>query len=77
MKLNKKDWSLLDELLAKIGFGGYYDCIEVLRMTALALCKYRVLPFEKCAKIQQNIRKEDDLQALILVIYRLAKEVIR
>lgn len=34
MKLSREDWQKLDALLSKIGFGGYYDLIELLRMTA-------------------------------------------
>lgn len=31
-KLSKEDWNQLDDLLAKHGFGGYYDLVECLKM---------------------------------------------
>lgn len=31
MKLSYKEWSLLDDLLSKHGFGGYYDLLESIK----------------------------------------------
>jgi len=33
MKLNKEEWNKLDNLLRKIGFGGYYDFLECLKIS--------------------------------------------
>jgi len=72
MKLNKKDWNELDRLLGKIGFGGYYDCIEVLRSTASKLAKDKKLTED----FQDFIREEDDLQILIVLINQLARRKV-
>jgi len=64
MKLAKEDWNQLDTLLSKMGFGGYYDCIEVLRMAATNLTEDE--------KIKHEIQREDDLVALILLIEKLS-----
>lgn len=33
-RLSRKDWDLLDDLLGRHGFGGYYDLVECLKMVA-------------------------------------------
>lgn len=33
-RLSKDDWNLLDGLLGRHGFGGYYDLVECLKMVA-------------------------------------------
>ena len=33
-RLSKDDWNLLDDLLGRHGFGGYYDLVECLKMVA-------------------------------------------
>jgi len=68
MKLNKKDWTELDRLLGKMGFGGYYDCIEVLRSATSKLAKDKKLTED----FQDFIREEDDLQVLVLLVNQLA-----
>ena len=30
-RLSKEDWSKLDEILGRHGFGGYYDLVECLK----------------------------------------------
>jgi len=65
MKLPKDQWNQLDKLLGKIGFGGYYDCIEVLRSIAIKLS-------DKNEDLIEKIREEDDLLVLILVISKLS-----
>ena len=37
MKLAYKDWELLDDLLSKHGFGGYYDLLESIKDIARGL----------------------------------------
>jgi len=65
MKLPKDEWNQLNKLLGKIGFGGYYDCIEVLRSIAIKLSN-------KNEDLIEKIREEDDLFVLILVISKLS-----
>jgi len=72
MKLNKKDWNELDRLLGKMGFGGYYDCIEVLRSAASKLAKDKKLSDD----LQDFIQEEDDLQILIVLINQLARRKV-
>lgn len=62
MKLNRTDFDLLDNLLSKIGFGSYYDCIQLLRDII-----YDIEP-----KLQCKLEKETDLFLLINLISRLA-----
>ena len=64
MRLSKSDWNRLDELLGKVGFGGYYDLIEVLKDTARNLKP----------DLSDKIRKEDDLHTLVTLIYRLSEQ---
>lgn len=33
-RLSREDWNLLDKLLGKHGWGGYYDLVEVLKNVA-------------------------------------------
>ena len=33
-RLSREDWNLLDDLLGRHGFGGYYDLVECLKMVA-------------------------------------------
>ena len=61
MKLNKTDFDLLDNLLSKVGFGSYYDCIQILRDIA-----YNIQP-----KLQCKLEKETDLFVLIKLISKL------
>jgi len=62
MKLNKKDFDILDNLLVKIGFGSYYDCIVMLRTII-----YNIEP-----KLQSKLEKETDFLKLINWISRLS-----
>ncbi|KKM79964.1 hypothetical protein LCGC14_1344700 [marine sediment metagenome] len=62
MKLNKTDFNILDDLLVKIGFGSYYDLIQMLRDIA-----YNIQPNLQC-----KLEKETDLLILIKLISKLA-----
>ena len=70
MKLNREDWNKLDDLLGKIGFGGYYDFLEVLKIGAYKLCKTQ-LKEEERKKWEYTIRKETDLKMLVHLINHL------
>lgn len=72
-RLKKKEWELFDKLLAKVGFGGYYDCIEVLRMTAINLCKTKISTLDKRNTMIEEIEKEDNFKKLILLIRYLSR----
>ncbi len=61
MKLNKIDFNALDKILSKIGFGSYYDLIQMLRDIA-----YNIEP-----KLQGKLEKETDLLKLIKLINKL------
>ncbi len=63
MKLNKTDFNILEDLLVKIGFGSYYDCIQMLRDIA-----YNIQP-----KLQRKLEKETDLLKIVNLISRLTK----
>ncbi|MFW9881474.1 MAG: hypothetical protein ACFFG0_51070 [Candidatus Thorarchaeota archaeon] len=64
MKLNKEDWNQLDNLLSKMGFGGYYDVCECLKQSILDINKITKLFKED--KIQEN----NDLYMLIKILNR-------
>lgn len=61
MKLNKEDFNVLDRLLTKMGFGSYYDCIQLLKDII-----YKIRP-----KLQCKLEKETDLYILIMLLARL------
>jgi len=63
MKLNKTDFNTLDKLLNKIGFGSYYDLIQMLKDTA-----YNIQP-----KLQDKLEKETDLLKIVNLISRLSR----
>lgn len=62
MRLSKDDFYKLDELLSKVGFGGYYDLIELLKMTVNNL------------EPKLDVHEETDLQTLVLLIYKLTSK---
>jgi len=74
-KLTKEEWSQLDLLLSKIGFGGYYDVMEVLRMSASNLAKRMLETEEDRQKWKKTIEGEKDLRTLILLISYLSNVV--
>jgi len=41
------EWDVLDTLLGRIGFGGYYDLLECLNMIASDLSKIAGLEFKR------------------------------
>lgn len=60
MLLNKEDWQTLDNLLSKIGFGGYYDTVEILKMSIINLKPHA----------KEIIKDENDLHILINLLYQ-------
>ncbi len=63
MKLNKTDFNVLDNLLSKIGFGSYYDLIQMLRDIA-----YNIEP-----RLQGKLKKETDLLKMINLLSRFSR----
>lgn len=63
MRLNREDFELLDNLLSKIGFGSYYDCIQLLKEVI-----YIIEP-----KLQCKLENETDLHTIIMLINRIVK----
>jgi len=68
MRLSKEDWNKLDDLLGKMGFGGYYDLLEVLKESAFRLCKDKIEDEEKKEMWKATIREEKDLCTLVSLI---------
>lgn len=66
MKLNKEDWKKLDELLTKIGFGGYYDLVECLKMIL------RDFPY-KNEKFYKLVEKENNIHVLVNLILEIQR----
>ena len=64
MKLFKEDWQQLDILLNKAGFGGYYDLVECLRMAIT-----NIVP-----ELNEDIKKESDIQILVALLLRVSKK---
>ena len=62
MKLSKEDWQQLDMLLGKVGFGGYYDLVECLKIAITNIAPELVEP----------IRKESDIQTLITLLIKIS-----
>jgi hypothetical protein len=62
MKLSKEDWTQLDLLLSKVGFGGYYDFVECLRMAITNLAP----------ELSNVIKKEADIQMLVTLLLKVS-----
>jgi len=75
MRLPKEDWKKLDDLLSKIGFGGYYDLLEILKIGAFRLCKDKLKDREERKMWETTIMEEKDLKMLVLLINRLILRV--
>jgi len=71
MRLSKEDWNKLDELLGKIGFGGYYDLLEVIKEGAFRLCKDKIKDGQERKKYEYTIRKENDLKFMVTFVNHL------
>lgn len=73
MMLSKEEWNQLDSLLSKLGFGGYYDFMELMRMTAYNLID-RMENKEIQKSFKDTIRTEKDLRTLTTLVNFLSKE---
>jgi len=62
-KLTKQEWEQLDVILTKLGFGSFYDCVEVLKQMIANLNPtiYKIVEKEK----------ETNLHVLIMLIAKL------
>lgn len=60
--LSEEDWSKLDELLGKHGFGGYYDLVECLKMA-----------LEKVVRLKDPGFCADDVKDLPTVVTALGE----
>jgi hypothetical protein len=63
MKLSKEDWTQLDLLLSKVGFGGYYDFVECLKIAITNLAP----------ELSNDINKEPDIRVLMLLLIKVTK----
>ena len=64
MRLAKADWERLDSLLGQVGFGGYYDFVEVLKTIVTNLKP----------SVTDSIIGEADLHTLVMLITEISKE---
>jgi hypothetical protein len=71
--LSKEDWNALNSILGKLGFGGYYDFMEVLRQTAYNL-SIRIKNDERRRIWQEGIKNEKDLRTLVSLVNTLSVE---
>jgi hypothetical protein len=82
MKLNKEDWNQLDKLLSKVGFGGYYDLCECIKMSINDILKNRRLKLSiffikkngKDITIKEII-DNNDLHSLVLLLNKLSHKL--
>ena len=65
MRLSKSDWDTLDTLIGRIGFGGYYDMVEVLK--AIIINLYPLMT--------AKVTNETDIHTLITLLLRISKQV--
>jgi len=65
MKLNREDFNKLDDLLRKIGFGSYYDCLIMIKDAI-----YNIEP-----KLQCKLEGESDLLKIIILLARISKKL--
>jgi hypothetical protein len=61
--LSKDDWNLLDTLLGKHGFGGYYDLVECLKLV-----------LSRITKGQLDLTKIKDLPSVVAALTKYSKE---
>jgi hypothetical protein len=59
MQLKYNEWTELDALLSKMGFGGYYDVVEILKMSITNLKP----------EYAQDITQSKDIFELIHLLY--------
>jgi len=64
-RLSKEEWNLLDDLLGKIGFGGYYDMLEYLNMVASDLAKIAGKEVDKQRNLKDAITTISGLTIII------------
>lgn len=65
-RLSKDDWNLLDGLLGRHGFGGYYDLVECLKIVAGDLgINYTGLDMSDNMSLPQVVRFLQDWVGLI------------
>lgn len=74
-KLYGEDWKKLDDLLGKVGFGGYFDMVETLKTIASNLAKKLLETEEDKDKWYATIKEEKDILTLVLLIAYLANLV--
>ena len=65
MRLNKQDFDILDGLLCKIGFGSYYDCIQLLKDAI-----YSIKP-----ELRSKLEKVDDLLLIVNLLNHITKKI--
>lgn len=68
MKLSKQDWNQLDILLGKIGFGGYCDLVELLKIVI------KNLNYNN-PKLEKKIEIEVDIHNLVHLIIRIQRRL--
>jgi len=74
--MNHAEWSHLDDLLRKAGYGGYYDYIEVLKTIARNLVKDDDHPIlEKIEKIKDIKKATTMLKVLSFAVANTGKAV--
>lgn len=74
-RLNKKDWQQLDVLLSKMGFGGYYDVAECLKMSIRDISK--IVDIEKPTEFLNKVSEEKDLQILVSLLNTITSKINR
>ena len=76
MKLTKEEWEQLDSLLSKVGFGGYYDFMELLKVTAYNLIdKIKDKNNQRCWV--ETVSTEKDLKTLMTLVNFLSRENVK
>lgn len=65
--LNKQDWDKLDDILGKMDFGGYYDCLEYMKdaLKDLALA------------IGIKTKKLEDIKELDVLLHVIRKSIYK
>ena len=68
-QLSKEEWTLLDKLLSKLGFGGYYDLVECIKQAIFDI-NSKTNMF-----IKKNVRENTNLVVLVKILNRNAQKL--
>jgi len=75
-RLEKRDWNQLDNLLRKIGFGGYYDLVELIQINILRVVRLNPKYREPLiTRFEVELEEESNLHTLVLLLTEITSRL--